>query len=168
MVIKHSVAILVQAAPIASPGPRVALAWFKDLVTGSEALLNDMATPCARWVHVGVQDAIDLDYEVRPTWVKCERRRFWRRMYPCRCMRGPHACRSFALPYYGYRCRLCNDRVRGEHLPRCHCRCVGCVIPAEHDPEVNWHVQPASCRSRIRGGWNPSMVGRGHFLKSQS
>jgi hypothetical protein len=45
---------------------------------------------------------------------------------------------------------------------------VGCVIPAEHDPEVNWHVQPASCRSRIRGGWNPSMVGRGHFLKSQS
>jgi hypothetical protein len=29
MVIKHSVAILVQAAPIASPGPRVALAWFR-------------------------------------------------------------------------------------------------------------------------------------------
>jgi len=168
MVIKHSVAILVQAAPIASPGHRAAFAWFKNLVTGYEAVLDVMAIPCARWMHVGVQDAIDLDYEVRPTWVKCERRRFWRRMYPCRCNRGPHACRNFALPYYFYRCRFCNDRVRGEDLPRCHCRCVGCGIPAEHESEVNWHVQPASCRSRIRGGWNPSMVGQGHFLKSQS
>ena len=29
-----------------------------------------------------------MDYEFRPVWVKCERRHFWRKTFPCRCMRG--------------------------------------------------------------------------------
>ncbi len=26
--------------------------------------------------------------------------------------------------------------------------CAGCVIPAEHDPDVNWHEQSAPCKKQ--------------------
>ncbi len=97
------------------------------------------------WVITGAINTSILDFERRPVWVKDRRQHFWRKMFHCCCMYGPHACKRLALPYYGYLCRLCNVQVQGEERPRCHCRCEGCLVPAEYDPDVNWRTRLVLC-----------------------
>ena len=82
-----------------------------------------------------------MNVEFRPVWIRRQRPPYWMKMYPCRCFHGLHPCGHFTVRYYGYLCRMCSVHVPGEFLPRCICRCVGCTIPAVHDPDVNWFIQ---------------------------